>query len=98
MGVFKIDPRMDGNTLSQGKQRDTYNCGPAAGNTIEYNVFGKRIWSHNTAVEDRMEWFLRLSAWTDDGCNVCHISSFEFRLMLTGAVIASSRVRLRLCR
>lgn len=72
---FGFHAKMEGDCLSHGIQRDTFNCGPAAINTIEHIALGRELWTPTTAVYHRVAWFIQLIKGHDvdvptpqDGC------------------------------
>ncbi len=58
---FDLDPEDGIDAMIHGKQDDTFNCGPASANTIAHQVFGEPLWTPDTAVSHRIQWFLHLS-------------------------------------
>ena len=78
---FGFHAKMEGDCLSHGIQQDTFNCGPAAINTIEHIALGRELWTPTTAVYHRVVWFLQLIKGHDadmptpqDGCAVIETS------------------------
>ena len=45
--------------MPHGQQNDTFSCGPATGNTIAHDILGCPLWSPETAVLERVCWFLK---------------------------------------
>ena len=56
---FDLDLEDGGDCMPHGQQNDTFNCGPATGNTIAHDVLGCQLWSPETAVLERVRWFLK---------------------------------------
>lgn len=47
---FGIDAVDQGDSMTHGKQNDTFNCGPVSANTIAHHIFDDALWSPETAV------------------------------------------------
>jgi hypothetical protein len=57
---FGFYAKMEGGCLPHGIQRDTFNCGPVAINTIEHIALGRELWTPTTAVYHHVSWFIQL--------------------------------------
>ena len=58
---LQIYPDDLGDILPHGMQNDSFNCAVIAINTIAHNVLGTCLWTPDTAVRERAEWFLKLA-------------------------------------
>lgn len=58
---FDLDPEDGIDAMIHGKQNDTFNCGLTSANTIAHQIFGEPLWTPQTAVSHRVQWFLHLS-------------------------------------
>jgi hypothetical protein len=50
-----------GNVLSHAVQDDYHSCGIITINTLAHAALGKRLWETSQAVEERLNWFIRLA-------------------------------------
>lgn len=61
--------------MIHGVQKDSYNCGIIAPNTVEVQVFGDPVWTESNQVLERVKWFIRLAKSFGNQVSTCvHLS------------------------
>jgi hypothetical protein len=59
--VYGTSYKLEGDILNHGDQNDSFSCGIIMANTIVHAAFNVPIWIPRQAVQERVQWFIKLS-------------------------------------